>query len=300
MNVIELIIEKTVINKKKIKIISAVIIFLIITALNYYTQSIPFNFSYFSKEKKSELKNTKISILSYNIGLNNQYQIEKKDSLKGIIDFFEEQNADIIVLPESRIWKKDILRSALERMYPYNITEGFKGNELYIETYIYSRYPLSNIKQIGNHYIYSADLAISNDKKMRIVACHLSSNQWHSSLTGGDGIFNNIRKGYRQRLLEVEEICDSLNTWTYLPTIVCGDMNDFSGSPTLNTLQDNISLEDAWWKSGFGYGATFSSKGLYLRLDHILFTKEINIQQIEVLHLPYSDHYPLITSFELN
>lgn len=284
-------------KKTKTIIIGAVIVF--ITALNYYTEFIPFNLSYFSQKEKTE-NGDNIRILSYNIGLNNQYLIEKKDSLKGIIKFFEDQDADIIILPESRIWKKEILRSSLECMYPYAITEGFKGKEIYVETCIYSRFPLCNIKQIGKNYIYSADLCISNNKRIRIIACHLSSNQWHSSLFGGDGIIENINKGYQQRQLEVQEICDSLNTWPQIPTFICGDFNDFSGSSTLKILQKNITLKDAWWESGFGYGATFSSKGLYLRLDHILFSKEVDIQQVNVLKVPYSDHYPLIADFTIN
>lgn len=284
-------------RKTKTIILSAVIT--VITALNYYTQSIPVNISYFFQQEISDKENN-IRILSYNIGLNNQYQTEKKDSLQGIINFFEDQNADIIILPESRIWKKELLRSALEKQYAYAITDGFKGKEIYVETFIYSRYPLSNIKQIGNNYIYSADISITDKKKIRIIACHLSSNQWHSSLFGGEGLINNIKKGYQQRQIEVQEICDSLNIWSRIPTFICGDMNDFSGSSTLKILQNNLSLKDAWWESGFGYGTTFSSKGLHLRLDHILFPKEVNIQQVNVLKVPYSDHYPIIADFQLN
>lgn len=280
--------------------ISAVIILIIVTALNYYTETVPIHLSYWSHNASVKTKTEdNLRILSYNIGLNTPYQTEQKDSLSGMLRFFEIQNADILILPESRVWKKEKLRSSLEDLYPYSITEGFKGEEIYIESYIYSRYPLSNIHKIGKHYIYSAEVSLSEQKKIRIIACHLSSNQWHSSLFGGNGLIDNLTQGYRQRQQEISDICDSLAVWSPLPTFICGDFNDFSGSSTLKTLQDKYNLYDSWWKGGLGYGATFASKGLLLRLDHILYPKEIQLSGVSVPHIPYSDHYPIIADFKL-
>lgn len=54
-----------------------------------------------------------------------------------------------------------------------------------------------------------------------------------------------------------------------LPTIVMGDMNDFSGMSPLKTLK-SADLKDAWWEGGKGLGPTFHEGWMHFRLDHIL------------------------------
>ena len=109
------------------------------------------------------------------------------------------------------------------------------------------------------------DINIYENFSLKIVACHLESNQSNSSLQKGGGFIKNIKRGYEIRNKEAKMICDSLSQYQG-PLIIAGDLNDISGSNTLNTLQKELDLSDAWWKSGFGYGATSFSKHLYFRL----------------------------------
>ena len=265
--------------------------------LNYYTQTFPVHPSYFFNTPQK--KDNNIRILSYNIKYNGEYLHNNKDSLSALISFIKQQNADILVLPESRINSTNKkLRKKLDKIYPYNLGSVYNGNELYLETYVFSRYPISNVKQYGDYYIYEADITLSDNFTMKLIACHLESNQSNSSLRNGEGFINNIKKGYETRNKEAKMICDSLSQYQG-PLIIAGDLNDISGSKSLNTLQEELDLNDAWWKSGFGYGATSFSKHLYFRLDHILFSHHFKSSSIEIPKIDFSDHYPIVTNVEI-
>lgn len=265
--------------------------------LNYYTQTFPVHPSYFFNTPQK--KDNNIRILSYNIKYNGEYLHNNKDSLSALISFIKQQNADILVLPESRINSTNKkLRKKLDKIYPYNLGSVYNGNELYLETYVFSRYPISNVKQYGNYYIYEADINLSDNFTMKLIACHLESNQSNSSLRNGEGFIKNIKKGYETRNKEAKMICDSLKQYQG-PLIIAGDLNDISGSKSLNTLQEELDLSDAWWKSGFGYGATYFSKHLYFRLDHILFSHHFKSSSIEIPKIDFSDHYPIVTNVEI-
>lgn len=265
---------------------------LISLLLNIYTETFALSFfNYNSNENQ-------VRILTYNIGLNSPYFKNKSDSLQGIINFFKQQNADIVILPESRIWNKNKLRDALNRQYSYSMASAYQGKEKYVETFVYSQYPLSNIHQIGNNYIYTMDVELPNHKISKLVACHLSSNQNHSSLSKENGFFKNLSNGYKKRNMEVQELCDSLKNWKG-PILICGDFNDLSGSTTLQLLQKRNNVKDAWWNGGIGYGTTFYGKHLRLRLDHILYSESFSLSSVNIPHINFSDHYPVVANFNL-
>ena len=265
--------------------------------LNYYTQTIPFHPSFiFNSIQKKE---NQIRILSYNIKYNSDYLRHNKDSLSALISFIRQQNADILVLPESRLNSTNKeLRKKLDKIYPYNLASGYDGNDYYTETYVFSRYPVRNVKQYGKHYIYEMNIDITDNYSIKLLACHLASNQSNSSLSKGKGFIQNIHNGYETREQEVKMICDSL-LHHQGPVIIVGDLNDISGSKTLNTLQNRLKLNDAWWKTGFGYGATSVSKYLFFRLDHILYSNHFKSTSIAVPNINFSDHYPIITDLEI-
>jgi endonuclease/exonuclease/phosphatase (EEP) superfamily protein YafD len=77
-----------------------------------------------------------------------------------------------------------------------------------------------------------------------------------------------------------------------------GDMNDFNRSAPLDTLTGG-GLKDSWLEGGFGYGATFHKGWMRLRIDHILHSKELNLESIEVIETKLSDHNPVVAGFSL-
>ena len=145
-------------------------------------------------------------------------------------------------------------------------------------------------------------------KKVRLANCHFESNnideriildgdslKWYQMLP----IFNSeIVRAISVRKAEAELLNDWVKQNDDVPVIVCGDLNDFGGSPTLRTLQNHSKLKDAWWNGGLGYGATYHGhKFMYFRLDHILYNSELQLQKVKVAEQNFSDHDALVAEF---
>lgn len=119
-----------------------------------------------------------------------------------------------------------------------------------------------------------------------IVGCHLSSSR------------KDIIGGVRNRALEADSIYNALSDDNNT-IIVMGDLNDVSGSYTISRIKE-LGLSDAWWEGGCGYGTTFRTGCLKLRLDHILFDKRrLKLNNVKVLESNLSDHNALIVDFSL-
>lgn len=276
---------------------------LIIAAIiaNLYTQTYPLHLTYFTEKKDQSYD---LRILTYNIGLNNDYLNENKDNLREIEHFFSSQDADIVVLPESRMATKQAFLTMLDSMYQYDIKQDYDIDPRYIETYVFSRYPILNVESIG-HYIYAMKVVLPTDT-LTLLACHLTSNQLNSKLNEGDGLFANLQRGFQSRTAQADTIINYFSaeqeTVASLrhPTIICGDFNDLSGSETIRKIQRENNLEDAWWQGGFGYGATFTGKHLYFRLDHILYSPQnFDLQRVDIPQVQFSDHLPLVADFKM-
>lgn len=207
----------------------------------------------------------------------------------------------------------------------------------YPDQTLYSRYPLSDYKHYAidikalraNHpYLDSTAVAKQgsgimafevtadvNGRPVTLLHIHLRTNGYDGAkedATGKRSLVNNVYEalqfGYAFRGDEVEVIADSLRNCPN-PLLVCGDFNDFSGSRSLRVVQDsraenvNVAhrdrLQNAWWRGGFGFGFTFADQHLRLRLDHILYSREFELQGVEVMDVPYSDHRPLVADFVL-
>lgn len=83
-----------------------------------------------------------------------------------------------------------------------------------------------------------------------------------------------------------------------MPVIVAGDLNDWCGSDCLNTLMGD-DLKDAWWEGGNGFGWTYFGWHLRLRLDHILYSDELELVDVKVIDSDFSDHKPLFAILRL-
>jgi endonuclease/exonuclease/phosphatase (EEP) superfamily protein YafD len=119
---------------------------------------------------------------------------------------------------------------------------------------------------------------------LTIVGCHLSSSNHH------------VRMGYQKRKHEADAIYESIKDEKF-PVIVMGDLNDISGSYAVERIKE-AGLKDAWWKRGFGYGATFHDEWLRLRLDHILYQDDkLDLQYVKVIESNLSDHNALVAGF---
>lgn len=242
----------------------------------------------------------KIRIMSYNVDAKFGYY-ENLNSWREIVHFVDSINPDIILPQEFSFYGGDSLRIALNKRYPYNTKQHFE-NRYYVTDMVFSRYPLERVDYLlgFGKTIYVMDVNIDG-KVVKVVNCHLHSNNFTSEVESGKHNFlHKIKEGYNERAKEVDAIVDSLKSCTNVPLIVCGDMNDVSGSYTIRTLQDSLNLKDAWWQGGTGFGFTYHGYGVMrFRLDHILYNKYLELQSVSVPHVGFSDHWPVVADLIL-
>lgn len=262
--------------------------------LNMYTQSISCNIF-----KTNDIgKFQALRIMSYNLDAKYGYY-ENLENWRSIIYFTDSINPDVILPQEYSFYGGDSLRMALNARYPYN-SKFFFGDGYYMTDMVFSRYPIIKLDYLlgFGRTIYVMDISIDG-KVVKVVNCHLHSNNFTSEVESGKHNFlRKLKEGYNERTKEVDDIVDSLKSYTNAPLIVCGDMNDLSGSYAIRTLQDSLKLKDAWWQGGTGFGFTYHGYGVMrFRLDHILYNKYLELLGMSVSHVGFSDHWPVVAEF---
>jgi endonuclease/exonuclease/phosphatase family metal-dependent hydrolase len=109
-------------------------------------------------------------------------------------------------------------------------------------------------------------------------------------------IFSKLIRGYSFRYHQSLFVGKKITESPY-PAIVCGDFNDIPNSSTYFNVKGN--LQDPFLKKGFWTGRTTrTSFGIIsptLRIDYILASRNFSVNQFQIIHVPYSDHYPIET-----
>lgn len=269
---------------------------------------------------------TDLVVMTYNMHAMGKYMDENRDKPDDILDYIMREKADVVALQEYDSIRCQVLQQRLATEYPYYEcmpNYKFMGGNAFFSKYkiISCRYGVLNDSENNLKLINTNNLRKINPerlimllelnvkgKKVRLANCHFESNnideriildgdslRWYQMLP----IFNReIARAISVRKAEAE----LLNKWAKqnedVPVIVCGDLNDFGGSPTLRTLQNHSKLKDAWWNGGLGYGATYHGhKFMYFRLDHILYNSELQLQKVKVAEQNFSDHDALVARF---
>lgn len=158
--------------------------------------------------------------------------------------------------------------------------------------------------------VMSAEFEVEPGKWVRLFSGHLRSSAYSTArrtldkdASWFDGIYlykRNYEIGKRIRDYEAENVRRFVDDARVegKPVIVAGDLNDWCGSYCLNTLMGN-DLKDAWWEGGNGFGWTYFGWHLRLRLDHILYSDELELVDVKVIDSDLSDHKPLMARFRI-
>lgn len=258
---------------KRIYIVLACLTVLI--ALNIYTQTFPLNAFDHCTANANDIK-----VLTWNVKCHDEnYARNQKLIAENILS----ENPDIIFLCEFALSKSQQIDSLLTTTYNRYYISGTNG-------VFYSKYQIEGLRevihqyQVGKHNLnVIADAIVDNDT-LCIIGCHLSSS----------------RKGWTgaraRRKEEAKSIANEIKNRNH-PIILMGDLNDISGSRTLDILQD-VGLKDSWWEKGKGYGSTFHGYGLRLRIDHILYNSGLKLKSIRKIDSKsLSDHDALVAEF---
>lgn len=290
--------------------------------LNVYTEAVPVNL--FSTNEEGELK-----VMCYNIdGFSEPF---KKDTafVDSMAQMILKEDPDVLVLEEFINGYCRRLDSLLRNNYSFSevLSKGTPNA-------VYCKYPLSDKMElfldsasIMNEGLEQAAKLDSNrtteserlvlgvtvnkrKQKLRVIACHLASNQYDitrrnmsDTIEWWKGIPEyrlSYQSGSLARETEIQYTQKEIEKYKKqgMPVIVCGDMNDVSGSKTLRMLQ-STGLKNAWWEKGRGFGFTYHGHHfMNFRIDHILHTEDIKVKSIKKIDQHFSDHDPVIASFD--
>lgn len=278
------------------------IISIIIIVLNVWYEC--FSFGFLKCKILDNEECLQLRVLTWNIeGLEcDTSKIEKKAEL------ILEQNADVVFLSEVFGKTGRILECMLSKKYTY-VTESTlsKGH------FFWSKYPLYDLYIVPvKDYELPLRVHCKIIYKGTIVhfyGCHLASNNYTSDLQDYhlDRVnshyefkqyIENIKYAESVREMESKAILEDIKHSGQTHTIIMGDFNDVSGSPSLNLLKYG-GFNDAWWKGGIGYGATIFNP-LPFRIDHIMYGDGFILNKIRIIDAEgLSDHNALFAELKL-
>lgn len=269
-----------------------------------------------------------LRVMQWNVHNWNQIRFEDEEafdenSQPDMMQLIKKYDADVLCFEEF-FESVDSVRlpsnvAALKAMgYPYyyflhdDLIEGY----YYAGIAVFSKYQITESGQVivsenesANPLAY-ADVRV-NGKTIRVIAVHLQSVRFASSdyqnlskikrandpnIHGGKTILSKLKAGFQKRYEQAVKVNSQIEESPY-PVIVCGDFNDVPNSGTYFTITQN--LQDAFLKKGTFIGRSFRYISPTLRIDYILPAKSFKVKQFKLIHVPYSDHYPLVADLEL-
>jgi endonuclease/exonuclease/phosphatase family metal-dependent hydrolase len=282
-----------------------------IPILGYLCAYVPIR-TYMPLNPREELPDSCIKLISYNVctyGGNYKY----KDAFERILDYFKQQDADIVCLQEDVDTWRRYMMIRYEKIYPYNDTTHFcctaqSTNGVGIHT----RYPIIRKERIlypseanGSVAYY---LQVNSDTLLVInnhfEGTHLTNEDrtlYKDMLKGeikGDTvrtesmyIIDKLGKYAAMRAAQVEAVHQYAEQHSQYPTIVCGDFNDTPISYTHRTMEQG--LTDCFKASGRGIGLSYNQKGFWVRIDHVFCSFHFTPYNCRVdSKIDFSDHYP--------
>lgn len=302
----------------------AICLISIVVCINIYTESIPLNL--FSVNQKGRVK-----VMCWNIDSGGESFTHDNTVVDNMSMMIINENPDVLVLEEYYPQHCSRIDSILSLSYPFK-----EIMNVGCPNAVYSKYSLSNrmylvldsisyrnqgLEEATNidanrpfdYHRFVIGVTISKGKdSLRVIGCHLSSNRYEETRNNmaksedwWEGILQyhlSIKSGSLARETEALYIKDAVEHYSQfgMPVVVCGDMNDVSGSKTLRILQ-SAGLKNAWWEKGCGLGLTYHGhRFMHFRIDHILHTKDVEVRGIKKISQSYSDHDLLVAEFKWN
>ncbi|MBK6947451.1 MAG: endonuclease/exonuclease/phosphatase family protein [Haliscomenobacter sp.] len=176
------------------------------------------------------------------------------------------------------------------------------------ELAIFSKYPIlrTGAHMFNSYYGFQhADLQVG-DRILRVYNVHLQSN----AITGiaariaqeGDlkekrtwkdirGMLGRYRRAAKIRQEQAVALAAHLHKSPY-PVILCGDLNDVPQSFVYHKVCSG--LQDAFQVAGKGLGVTYAGPVPGLRIDVILASSSIKVEDCRIGRREFSDHLPVV------
>ena len=303
-----------IIARKKVALLSIVFIIL---GWNHLGGMIQFNGT-----KEIPVENKAFKLLSFNVqnfyhvNISSTKYIKDFDNRNRIVDFLEEENADIVCLQEILHDKGNntdfIKKLGATLNCPNSYYKNyFQKNTREVEAIItYTKFPIissGNIVYENKTFALFHDLKIAGDT-VRLYNLHLASIHFQrdeydfiSEMGGGKDneefressrkIISKLSLAFQKRGNQADIVSKHIRNSPY-PVIICGDFNDTHTSYAYHKVAQN--LKDAFKESGSGFAKTYGGKNFpSLRIDHILHEKKFQAINFKRHKIKLSDHYPV-------
>lgn len=303
-----------IIRLKKVLLISLLVI---LAGWNHLNNLIPMGGKTHAPQVGME-SDSLFNVMSYNVRGFDCYNWTEDPNTRGdIISLIQAQAPDILCLQEFYTSKKkgerkSDLASQLKGL-PYSnmyyTTDPANKNGFGIATY--SRFPVIKRSRIpfnssNNAAMYTDHLIL--DDTIRVFNIHLQSINFKQEnyafldtarlkysdeqLKGFRSIGSHLKTAFAQRAEQANMIANYIKESPY-PVIAMGDFNDTPHSYAYRKIKKG--LEDAFRRSGRGFGNTYAGDLPSFRIDHILLGEPLVPYKFKRIKKKYSDHYPIVS-----
>ena len=252
-------------------------------------------------EREASLK-----VVSYNVGLfahgnEGDRRLVLADSVAA---YLRKTDADIICLQEFFLPSGHIPDVWLAAHFPGYRADFFvrNGKSGHFGNLTLSRRRVTDRGKIM--FEHSTNMALWTDVKLdsatvRLYNCHFES--YNISIPGlikKDGAVEETEQKMRRSIGErPKQVSAVLKDVVNAPvsSLVLGDFNDTPLSYTYFRLLRG--RKDSFVRAGKGFGSTYSILWPLLRIDYILYPRELDAVTYAVEKVKYSDHYPIIATY---
>ena len=227
-----------------------------------------------------------------------------------MLKYINNQGADIVCLQEVLVYKNPnrltlpALRETMSN-YPYTYYDFKRYNShRQFGNVVFSRYPLTNKQTIRyesqSNISSQCDVLVEKDT-LRLIINHLESYgldkedlQFDTlSVTEikNSTLVTKLQRAGELRHQQAREVKQNIRESPY-PVITVGDFNAIPLSYVYWKIK--FGLHDCFLESSFGkLGNTYKRKGIGVRIDYILCSRQLTPIRCEVDRVKYSDHFPV-------
>ena len=264
------------------------------------------------------MKDSFLKVLSYNVrGFDIYHWSDEPEAKKEIFKFLEEQEPQLLCIQEYYTSSKsgqthaDISRQL--KYLPYNAVyyaaDHTNRNGFGIATF--SKYPILKKSRIpfnssSNAAMYT-DILFQSDT-IRIFNIHLQSIRFqedsyafmdtarlkysNEQMSEIRAIGSRLKTAFSMRAEQAKVIASYIRDSPH-PVVVMGDFNDTPQSYAYRKIKRG--LDDAFRKSGRGFGNTYAGEFPSFRIDYIMYSPPLLSSEFQRIKTDYSDHYPVST-----
>ena len=247
-----------------------------------------------------------LSVVSYNVGLfaHGPKGADRLKLAEDVATYLNSLDADIICLQEFYLPENINIDKWLHKRFPkynaeyYMLTgKNWRAGNVSLTRKKASAKGKDTFAKSTNMAVWT-DLQLDSSK-LRIYNCHFES--YNISLpaiikrhAAVEDTERKLRHSITERPRQVAQVLTGIDQ-APVHSIVVGDFNDTPLSYTYFRLIRG--RKDSFMKAGKGFGATYSALWPLLRLDYILYPKELQAVSYHIEKVKYSDHYPVIAQF---